>query len=90
MTIIKPKRKLTQDEFINGAPDAGKAMALVPPASDEQARRRIIRGKKEQLTLTLPPATVDQVDQAAASLGLSRTAWITQAINLRLQEQARQ
>ncbi|WP_343606419.1 CopG family transcriptional regulator [Roseateles sp.] len=76
MTVTKKPARKTAEEFIAAAPDAGRG--------GKPARRRVIRGHKEQLTLTIAPDTVDRVDAAAAKLGLSRTAWITLAINLQL------
>jgi hypothetical protein len=59
--------------FIAGAPDA-KAPAPVKPGG-------VMRGNKRQITLTLPPTLLPQVDQAAEALGISRAAWITMTIS---------
>lgn len=86
MSITKPKPNLSLDTFISSAPDAARnAVGDDKPTLAKTERRRVIRGRKEQLTLTIAPNTVDRIDEARAKLGLSRTAWITQAVNLRLE-----
>jgi len=83
MTVTKKPMRKSADELISVAPDAGRK-ASAAAVEGKPARRRVIRGRKEQLTLTIAPDTVDRVDAAAAKLGLTRTAWITLAINLQL------
>ncbi len=75
MTITRPKPKADvasakrEDAFISGAPDA--------PATPG---RGIPKGKKEQITLTIAPTILDQVDELAGRMGQSRAAWINMAI----------
>lgn len=75
MTITRPKTKgdvaaaKREDAFISGAPDAP-----TPPG------RGIPKGKKEQITLTIAPTILDQVDELAGRMGQSRAAWINMAI----------
>lgn len=64
-----------EDGFICDAPDAQKA-----------TRRK--RGRKEQISLTLKPELIEQVDQVAEAMGQSRAAWISAAIYRALQQQA--
>ncbi|EPG3568491.1 hypothetical protein ON011_003430 [Providencia rettgeri] len=51
--------------FINGAPD-GKA----------EEKKGVVKGKKHQITITMTPELIAQIDTAAAENGQSRAAWI--------------
>lgn len=78
---IKKAVKSNQDAaaaFIAGAPDA-KA------AGEEMAG--VMRGRKRQITLTLPPPLLPKIDQAADALGISRAAWITMTISKALTQE---
>lgn len=57
------------DAFISGAPDAPKKP------------RGVIKGKRQQITLTITPALLSKVDALAAELGQSRAAVINLAIH---------
>jgi hypothetical protein len=69
MTINRgaPVRKSSQDvdAFISKAPDA---------------RKGVIRGRKEQITLTIAPELLAKVDEIASRMGQSRAALINRAI----------
>ncbi|MGD0108536.1 MAG: ribbon-helix-helix domain-containing protein [Rhodopila sp.] len=54
------------DAFIGKAPDA--------------VRKGVIRGRKEQITLTIAPDLLAKVDQMASKMGQSRAALINRAI----------
>ncbi len=54
------------DAFIGKAPDAH--------------RRGVIRGRKEQITLTIAPDLLAKVDEIANRMGQSRAALINRAI----------
>lgn len=54
------------DAFIGKAPDA--------------ARKGVIRGRKEQITLTIAPELLAKVDELASRMGQSRAALINRAI----------
>jgi Ribbon-helix-helix protein, copG family len=54
------------DTFIGKAPDAG--------------RKGVIRGRKEQITLTIAPDLLAKVDAMASRMGQSRAALINRAI----------
>lgn len=75
MSITRPKPRVDpsaakrEDAFIAGAPDAVVSSG-----------RGIPKGKKEQITLTIAPAILDQVDDLAGRMGQSRAAWINMAI----------
>lgn len=73
MTITKPKRKSTSDSteveaFIAGAPDT------------VSNKKGVKKGKKEQISLTINPSLLAQVDALAERLGQSRAAVINMAI----------
>ena len=61
MAITKPAKKTT-DAFIGAAPDA--------------VRKGVMRGRKEQITLTISPDLLARVDRMAARMGQSRAALI--------------
>jgi hypothetical protein len=54
------------DAFIGKAPDA--------------VRKGVIRGRKEQITLTIAPDLLAKVDEMAIKMGQSRAALINRAI----------
>lgn len=56
------------EAFISGAPDAPKKP------------RGVMKGKRQQITLTIPPALLSQVDALAEQIGQSRAAVINMAI----------
>ena len=69
MTISKKPAKPTAEAFIGGAPDA--------PADGP---RRVRKGKKVQITLTIAEPLLSRVDAQAQQLGQSRAALINLAI----------
>lgn len=73
MTISKKPQRKTADDFIAGAPDS--ASAVEPPKP-----KGVIKGKKQQISLTITPALLEKVDELAAELGQSRAAVINMAI----------
>lgn len=74
--------KTAVDAFIEAAPDA---RAPAPRPAGSGTRSGVARGRKEQISLTLAPGLIDQVDEKAAAMGLSRAAWISAAIYRALQ-----
>jgi hypothetical protein len=60
--ITKPPA-VAQERFLAGAPD--------------HKRRGVMRGRKEQITITVDPALLAEIDRAAQEMGLTRTAWLT-------------
>lgn len=54
------------DAFIGNAPDSG--------------RKGVVRGRKEQITLTIAPELLAKVDDLARRMGQSRAALINRAI----------
>ena len=61
MAITKPV-KPTTEAFIAAAPDA--------------VRKGVMRGRKEQITLTISPELLARVDRMASRMGQSRAALI--------------
>ena len=61
MQITKPAPK----------PSSG---VLAKPAARE--RRGVMRGNREQITLTLPPETLDRIERLARRAGMTRAALI--------------
>jgi hypothetical protein len=63
--IARPKPK-TIDEFISKAPDG--------------TRKGVMKGKKEQITVTFAPELLTKVDALAKKMGQSRAAMIGLAV----------
>lgn len=59
--------------------DASKVEAFIGGAPDG-SRKGVIRGRKEQITLTIAPELLAKVDEMAARMGQSRAALINRAI----------
>ena len=59
--------------------DSQKADAFIGSAPDAR-RKGVIRGRKEQITLTIAPELLAKVDQIASKMGQSRAALINRAI----------
>jgi hypothetical protein len=73
---IKKAVKTNQDQFIAAAPDAGATAVKA-----EQQAKGVMRGNKRQITLTLSPDLLPQIDAAAIALGISRAAWVSMTIS---------
>lgn len=54
--------------------------AFIKKAPDAAARKGVIRGRKEQITLTIAPDLLAKVDAMASRMGQSRAALINRAI----------
>ena len=78
MSITRKPEKKTPESFIAEAPDAGK-----PPT------KGVMRGTRRQIALTLPPDTVDQIDATARRYGMTRAAYINQAVARALESDER-
>jgi len=74
--ITKPKPKPTADAFIAGAPDATAASSLVEKAPSKHVKK----GNKFQITLTINPDTLEQVDEFVKNNGMTRAGFINMAI----------
>jgi CopG-like RHH_1 or ribbon-helix-helix domain, RHH_5 len=84
MAITKrpPAKKATNPEavekFVSGAPDSKKA---------PQEKKGLMRGKREQISHTIPPALLEKLDQLADSQGMTRAGLINLAISQYCQSQ---
>lgn len=65
------------DAFISGAPDV--------VAATQEAPRRVRKGRKVQITLTIAEPMLDRVDELAGQIGQSRAAVINLAVMQMLQ-----
>ena len=82
MAITRPTPKTQKptpnaDAFINAAPDGAVSPA---PATPARARKRTMKGNKEQISLTISVELVDRLDAMAAKVGQTRAALINMAI----------
>lgn len=87
MAITKRPVKPTPadiEAFISGAPDASSSAAVAAPSDPQpnqvSAPKRVKKGKKVQITLTITEAMLERVDERAGQIGQSRAAWINLAI----------
>lgn len=53
------------EKFINSAPD-----------SKQSVKKGVVKGKKQQITITMDPELIERIDEAAAENGQSRAAFI--------------
>ena len=77
MTVTKrpPAKKATEkniEKFIASAPDA------TPPI---QIKKTLMRGKREQISHTIPPALLARLDKQVEATGMTRAGLINQAIS---------
>lgn len=79
----KPKtaiaREAAANAFVTAAPDA----AAAKPVTYEKG---LPKGKKRQISLTIAPDLLRQVDERAAKAGIGRAAFISMAIYKALEE----
>ena len=75
MAITMPKSKAA-DNFISAAPDSGSAAT----------RKGVTRGKREQITHTLPPELLAKIDAQAQTRGMTRAGFINYAISRALDD----
>lgn len=76
------KPKLTPEEFINGAPDAG---AGASPAEKPKAKH-VKKGNKIQITHTIQLDLLERVDATFPKMGMSsRASYINMAITQMLE-----
>jgi hypothetical protein len=52
----------------------------------KKIRKGVMRGNKEQISLTFPPEMISKIDEAADDLGISRSAWISMTISIALKK----
>ncbi|MCC8445678.1 MULTISPECIES: hypothetical protein [Xanthomonas translucens group] len=56
-----------------------------PPAAGDQPRRGVMRGRREQITHTLPPELLAKIDRRSGELGIPRAAYINLALSKALE-----
>lgn len=75
---IQRKPKVTNnaaaDAFVGGAPDAASTLELTV------YEKGIQKGNKRQISITLAPELLRQLDERAADMGTGRSAFISMAI----------
>ena len=79
----KPKiiNKAAVDAFVGGAPDAAAA------APEQGAYEKgIQKGSKRQVSITIAPELLRQLDERAAAMGTGRSAFISMAVFKALNE----
>lgn len=87
MSITPRPQVKTAEDFINGAPDAGRAPAPVaPPAAPAAAPAAPAAlvpkgGRKKLISLTMDPNILAALDAKAAGLGLSRAGAFALAVS---------
>lgn len=70
---IKPANKRSAvDAFLGAAPDSQSS-------AETPTRRGVKRGRREQITITLPPSVLARIDARAKQLGISRAGLIVQS-----------
>jgi len=77
MTVTKrpPAKKAIEksiEKFIASAPDAKPVSAIKSP---------LMRGKREQISHTIPPALLARLDARVEATGMTRAGLINQAIS---------
>lgn len=83
MTITRPKVKKSAESFISQAPDAAADSTKKP------ARKRVMRGKKEQISLTIAPELLAELDELTSPMGQSRAGLIGLAIYRFIEQERR-
>ena len=78
MSITRPAKKTvvveqSPESFINAAPDSGTK-------AQEKTVKGVMRGNKQQISLTIQPELLGRIDALAEQLGQSRAAVINLAI----------
>ena len=87
MSITPRPQVKTAEDFINGAPDAGRAPAPVAPtaapAAAPAAPAALVPkgGRKKLISLTMDPNILAALDAKAVALGLSRAGAFALAVS---------
>ena len=77
---IKMPKSSAAEKFIAAAPDAAGVVTI---------RKGVPRGKREQITHTLPPELLAKIDAQAQSRGMTRAGFINYAISRALDDLGR-
>ncbi|WP_241658862.1 CopG family transcriptional regulator [Stenotrophomonas rhizophila] len=67
------------------APDARDFVGGATDGSKPTARGGVMRGKREQITHTMPPEMLVRLDRRAKALGITRAAYINLALSKALE-----
>lgn len=82
----KPKKPISKEAaaeaFVTGAPDATAARSVTSPSYD----KGIIKGHKRQVSITMSPDLLRQVDEKAEAMGTGRSSFISMAVFKALHE----
>lgn len=65
--------------------DPKKTSSKDAPTPADQSRRGVMRGKREQITHTLPPELLAKIDRRSSELGIPRAAYINLALSKALE-----
>jgi len=85
MAIVKPSSKTRSptadvDAFISGAPDSN-------PGQVKDVRKPVVKGKKEQISLTIRTDLLNEIDQLASKMGQTRAGLINLAVYRLIEEE---
>lgn len=91
MSIQKPpKRSTAAEDFIAGAPDAQRPTAapqvVAPTNYTATTRKRIMKGDKEQISVTMPPQMVDRIEVERKKIGVTRSGYMNMVFAKHFQE----
>lgn len=75
-------REAAAEAFVAGAPDAQPTKPAPPTSYD----KGVPKGRKRQISLTIAPELLRQVDEQAKKVGIGRAAFISMAIFKALDE----
>jgi hypothetical protein len=76
MSINRPPKNVQSEPGINN--DA--ISSFIQSAPDGSKKKGVVKGKRQQITVTIVPEVIDQLDTMAAENGLSRAGLINIAI----------
>ncbi|HHR6503013.1 TPA: hypothetical protein ACS8CD_003580 [Providencia alcalifaciens] len=72
----KFRKKPTNNASTNLSEDAATSFINAAPDGKPEKKKGVVKGKKHQITITMAPELIEQIDTAAAENGQSRAAWI--------------
>lgn len=79
----KPDEAPTVESFISAAPDA------TLKASEAAPRKGVMRGKREQISHTMPPGLLSRLDELSEAKGMTRAGLINLAVSEYIERQSR-
>lgn len=72
----KFRKKPTNNAATSLNEDAAASFINAAPDGKTEEKKGVVKGKKHQITITMAPELIEQIDTAAAENGQSRAAWI--------------